>query len=214
LEFLNSLSKMANQNRKPAAILLLDYDTAPASQYPRQLTQAVEFLRYTTTTLNHAPSSIILAGDSAGGSLILGLLGHILHPHPSISPLMLKEPLRGAAMSSPVVDLDFSKPSFARARLIDPAPVSTLDKWMADYVGAGDYADVEDFYLQPGRALALWWEGSEQAVDEILIAAAEKEGMVGDISNCAGKIQVSHTIFHSTIESDCGIGERVKERAC
>jgi acetyl esterase/lipase len=204
---------MANQNNKSAAILLLDYDTAPASQYPRQLTQTVELLRYTTTILNHAPSSIILAGDSAGGSLILGLLGHILHPHPSISPLTLKEPLRGAAMSSPVVDFDFSKPSFARARLIDPAPVSTLDRWVADYVGADNYA--EDFYLQPGRALTSWWEGSEGVVEEILIAAAEKEGMVGDISNCARKIQVSLTIFHLTIESNCGIGEAsVKEIAC
>jgi acetyl esterase/lipase len=151
LEFLNSLSKMANQNNKSAAILLLDYDTAPALQYPEQLTQTVELLRYTTTILNHTPSSIILASDSIGGSLILGLLGHILHPHLSISPLKLKEPLRGAAMSSLVVDFDFSKLSFARARLIDPALVSTLDRWIADYVSADSYA--EDFYLQPSRAL-------------------------------------------------------------
>lgn len=58
---------------------MLEYTLSPDESCPRQLEQAVEALRYVLRLTN--PENIILAGDSAGGHLIAGLLSWIIHPN-------------------------------------------------------------------------------------------------------------------------------------
>lgn len=94
-EFGTSLMAAAEKEGKEIAVLFLQYDLAPAAQYPRQLEQAVELLRYATTTLQRAPEKIMLMGDSAGGNMVLGVLSHLMHPQPKIQPLKLGGTLKG-----------------------------------------------------------------------------------------------------------------------
>lgn len=63
LKFTASIAEKAGAEM---AVLLPTYDLAPQAPYPRQLTQAVDILRYLITDLGRKPENIILAGDSAG----------------------------------------------------------------------------------------------------------------------------------------------------
>src|SRR5258707_263246 len=72
-------------------------DLAPTAPYPRQLQQAALLLTHALHTLHIPPQNIILTGDSAGANLVLSLLSHISHPHPStvlpIPRISLSSPL-------------------------------------------------------------------------------------------------------------------------
>lgn len=86
---------------KAAKLVLLEYSLTPSTQYPGQLMQAVEGLRYLLDQGNH-PSDLIVGGDSAGGHLIAGLLLHIKQPAPTLFPLHLDgKQLHAAVLLSP-----------------------------------------------------------------------------------------------------------------
>ena len=51
---------------KELGVLFLAYSLAPQAQYPRQLQQGVEMLRYALDELGRRPGNIIIGGDSAG----------------------------------------------------------------------------------------------------------------------------------------------------
>jgi acetyl esterase/lipase len=61
----------ATAAEKSLAVLVLQYDLAPAQRYPHQLIQCVELLRYAMTDLQNSPDQITLGGDSAGGTWCL-----------------------------------------------------------------------------------------------------------------------------------------------
>lgn len=46
---------------------------------------------------------IVIAGDSAGGNLTLGLISHLLHPHPDVPKVELSGPLATTILISPWV---------------------------------------------------------------------------------------------------------------
>ncbi|KAI1438065.1 Alpha/Beta hydrolase protein [Xylaria sp. CBS 124048] len=81
------------------AVALLEYTLAPA-HYPVQLSQAAAGLAHLLNS-GIKPENIIVGGDSAGGNLTAQLLGHLLHPHPDVTPIQLSRPLLGAFMASP-----------------------------------------------------------------------------------------------------------------
>lgn len=86
---------------KAAKLALLEYSLTPSTQYPGQLMQAVEGLRYMLDQGN-APSDLIVGGDSAGGHLIAGLLLHIKQPAPTLFPLYLEgKQLHAVVLLSP-----------------------------------------------------------------------------------------------------------------
>src|SRR5438045_7002331 len=99
-------SALAQQGHS-VSILMLSYDVAPEAPYPRQLQQTALLLDHVLNVLHITPSNICLSGDSAGGNLILALMSHISHPHPSttvpIIPLQLSAPFRGLVLTSPWV---------------------------------------------------------------------------------------------------------------
>lgn len=76
---------------------------APYSRQPVQLEQVVQSLVYLLAHYRIPPSSLVIAGDSAGGALCMSALSHVLHPHPSISvpPPRLAAPLAGVLLLSP-----------------------------------------------------------------------------------------------------------------
>jgi len=174
-----------NAAGKDAAVLFLHYTLAPAAAYPRQLTQGVELLRHTLQHLGKEPSDVVIAGDSAGGNLALGVLSHLSHPHPSIAPVELSGPLRAAVLIAPWCTFEMSADSFRRNAYKDCIGPSSLGPWARAFMGGA----APDNYNQPLRAPASWWE--QLKVEEVLIIAGADEVLVDYVNQLAGKIEVS-----------------------
>lgn len=100
------------------AVAVLQYTMCPAAQYPVQLQQASAALAHLLSS-GIDPGQIVVGGDSAGGNLTAQLLGHILHPHPSVEPVRLAKPLRAAFTVSPWVSTSINTPSFRENKHID-----------------------------------------------------------------------------------------------
>lgn len=187
LSFAASFVSKAQSSGKSVAVLLLQYDLAPGRRYPRQLQQAVELLRYTTTVLKKAPQQIMLAGDSAGGNMALGVLSHLMSPHPSIDSLKLSGPLAGALISSPVTVLNTRNPGFRTREAQDPAAADTIRTWLKNLLGPNS----PDAWNQPLTNDASWWSGLSSVVKEVLMTVASVEMMAEDTIALATKIKVS-----------------------
>lgn len=83
------------------SLVFLEYTLLPHTQYPGELTQIVEAVRYLIQN-GTSPSDLVIGGDSAGGHLITSLLAHIKEPAPSVPPLDLTgKQLRAAVLLSP-----------------------------------------------------------------------------------------------------------------
>ena len=134
-DMVHSLMTKASQSGKSVSVILLQYELAPTATYPRQYEQANELLRYVTTDLAKFPDKIMLVGDSSGGNMILGILSHLMHPHPSLRPLKLSGPLKGALLSSPVTVLNTKNEKFRQQESQDPAPAAVIDVWMKNFLG-------------------------------------------------------------------------------
>ena len=80
----------------------------------------MELLRYAVPEAGYIFSQVMLAGDAAGCILILGMVGHIWHPHPRIEALELSESLRGAVISSPWTNLYCTGDSYVKNWQQDP----------------------------------------------------------------------------------------------
>lgn len=92
-------------------VLLPDYALAPEHPYPAGVEDAFRAYRYLLAE-GHAPESIALMGDSAGGGLALSLLLLLRERH---------EPMPGAvALVSPWTDLTVSSPSYTALAALDP----------------------------------------------------------------------------------------------
>lgn len=69
------------------AVVFIAYTRLPEAQYPGQLIQGVEAVRFLIEEENIKPEHLILAGDSAGGHLMASVLAHIAQPSPYTSTL-------------------------------------------------------------------------------------------------------------------------------
>ena len=155
--------------------LLLAYDLAPEHPYPTQLTQAVELLRHLVETEGRDPADMILGGDSAGGNLALGLLSHLVHPHPQIQPLRLPGRIGAAMLISPWASLTQTHtPAFTENRERDMFDARTLTRWSTAFLGSTS-AFAGDYYSEPVLASAEWWAPVADVVGEVLIWAGDNE---------------------------------------
>ncbi|KAI9812883.1 MAG: hypothetical protein M1827_004401 [Pycnora praestabilis] len=186
LQFLWEIKTLLSDLGSDVAILILSYTLAPERQYPRQLEQGVETLRYVIETMGKAPSNVVLAGDSAGGNLALAVLSHVSHKHPSIQPISLSEPLRAAILISPWCTFADSADAIKRNANKDCTSYPALRKWSDAFMGSAP----SDYYNQPHTAPGSWWEGLK--VSEVLILAGADELLVDDIKALAGRIEEVH----------------------
>ncbi len=182
---LSSIVEQLNAGGKDVACLFLSYTLAPAAHYPTQLTQGVELLRYTLQNLGKRPSEIVIGGDSAGANLALGVLSHMSHPHPSIPPLEISEPVRAAILIAPWCTFETTADSFRRNAYKDCIGESSLAPWSSAFMGGAP----PDNYNQPLRAPAEWWK--DVKAEEILIIAGADELLVDYVKELASKIEVS-----------------------
>ena len=90
-------------------VVYLEYGLAPENKYPGQLCQLVDAVNHLLQQ-GVKPSQLILAGDSAGVHLIIGLLAHITKPCPKApAPLDLGgEQIRAAVLLSPWLDMQLT----------------------------------------------------------------------------------------------------------
>ena len=183
--FVSSLVSTAAASGKSLAVLVLQHDLAPNKQYPHQLTQCVELLRYTVMDLHKSPDQIVLGGDSAGGNMVFGVLSHLLHPHPAIEPLKLSAALRACFVASPVASLNAE---FAN-ELQDPAPASTIKVWFENYLGCS----ARDSWNDPSKTDVAWWSEVDEVVKQILMTVATNEMMATDTQDFAAKLKVGRS---------------------
>lgn len=168
---------------KSLAVLVLQYELAPAHRYPHQLTQCIDLLRFVVTDLQKSPDRVLLGGDSAGGNMVFGVLSHILHPHKAIEPLRLSSSIRAGFAASPVASLETE---FLN-ELQDPAPSRAIKLWLQNYLGPGE----PDPWNEPVKTDVEWWTGVDKVVKELLITIADNEMMAADTKRFAATLKVS-----------------------
>lgn len=166
-------------------VLLATYDLTPHATYPRQLTQGVELVRHLVTVLQRKPSNIILAGDSAGGNLTLGVLSHISHPHPKIPPFPLFTPFRGVVLLTPWAAFS-GTPSFDKNKYRDVLNEQISIKWSQAFLGNAP----PDPYNQPSTAEAEWWR--DVKAEEILVVASADECLTDIVRALGEKLKSVH----------------------
>ncbi|KAI0031681.1 Alpha/Beta hydrolase protein, partial [Vararia minispora EC-137] len=185
-------------------VCVLEYSLTPGSPFPKQLSQANAALMHLLSS-GVSASDIVLAGDSAGGNLVLQLLSHILHPLPSIPPPPeLSSPLRGAYMISPWVGMDDSWPSFeqnAEHDIIDPS----LYRLFAEEIAAGMTPDLLS-WVRPVSAQQDWWTGLVGVVPSILVTAGKRECLYDEIDRISTTLK-AHVPQLKTFIEENGVHE-------
>ncbi|KAA8649603.1 alpha/beta hydrolase [Aspergillus tanneri] len=155
-EFLHNLADAVSQAGKDLAIFVPSYTLAPHAQYPLQLREGLDVLRYLIHKKGKLARNIVIGGDSAGGNLVLAILSHIAHPHPEIpTSHMPDEPFAGALMFCPWVTFNQTWPSIERNRKKDCPP---------------------DNYNEPLSAPMEWW--TDLKARQMMLVAGEDDIMV------------------------------------
>ena len=175
-------------------LLLLAYTLAPYAVYPTQLIQGVSLLRHLTQTLGLKPQNIMIGGDSAGANLTLGIMSHLSHPHPSVAPLELEQPLRGIVLLAPWTS--FASEGWESVKFNKDKDLVTpevADAWSSSFLGGKP----RDQYNEPITADAEWWR--DLKAEEILVVGGGDEILLDSIKTFAGKVKVSDGF----LSSDC-----------
>ncbi|EOA87248.1 uncharacterized protein SETTUDRAFT_135885 [Exserohilum turcica Et28A] len=169
------------------SVLVLAYDLAPQAKYPTQLRQATELLEHLVYTQGRDPSDLILGGDSAGGNLTLGLLSHLAHPHPDVTPLSLPSRIHAVLLISPWCAPNHnSTPSFVANAQRDMFGARALSRWAEAFLGS-DSPFAGDVYNEPALATPDWWAPVADFVDQVLIWAGGNEVLLDGIEAFAEK---------------------------
>ncbi|KAF6232796.1 hypothetical protein HO173_009010 [Letharia columbiana] len=184
LTFVNSLTSPS------VSALILSYTLAPHAIYPRQLQQAVELLRHVITSLHHQPESIIIGGDSAGGNIAVGILSHLLHPHPEIEPLRFEDgaKLRAAILLAPWASFRHDWPSSKNNTSKDLVTDKVGDKWSMAFLGG----QKREGYNEPLAAEEGWWLGLEGVVKECLVLGGADELLADSIRELGRRFAAVH----------------------
>ncbi|KAI9733071.1 MAG: hypothetical protein M1834_003617 [Cirrosporium novae-zelandiae] len=159
-------------------------DLAPGHPYPRQLQQVTTVMRYLLEDLNKIPSDISLFGQSAGGHLILSLLSHISHPHPTIPSLRVNGKFKNAVLMSPWPNANILTSSKKYNEQKDILPISGLQMWHKHFLGNAEV----DPYNSPISAPPSWW--NDLNVGDIMITAGGNEIIRSDIETLATALKV------------------------
>lgn len=185
------LEKFIRWSNNNLAIFCVDYTLSPEAIYPTAFSQCVEGIRYVLSLPNTSTSTTVLAGDSAGAALILGMLSHVsLHAHPNseiVRPLILTQDFRGAILIDPFISSDNKQyPSLNLFANRDTFNKSTADRWLATYKGNPNISN--DDYITPAHAPSTWWTGTR--CGSILVTVGEEESLRDAVIDWAGKYRV------------------------
>lgn len=172
-----------NSGARSMAVLQLAYSLAPEARYPRQLQEGAAVLKHLLAS-GRRPSSIILAGDSAGGNLVLSLLSHVLHPHADgdVARIELSQgTLGGALMISPWVTFGQKHESFTSNQGKDMVAPRQLRRYAGMFLAPSSDPERDpgrvhgDAYTEPLHNDASWWKGLSSAVSDVLVWSGGNE---------------------------------------
>ena len=175
--FLNELDSVASLQGRKLALILIDYPLAPASTYQT----AYRYLATIYKTFRAQSKSLILAGDSAGGGLALGLAEYVKQ-----SKLASPD---GLVLISPWVDLTMKNPDIAKYTSTDTKlTLGGLRSAAAAWAGG---ASLDDYRLSP-----LY--GNLEGLPKTLIFAGDQELLYPDIQLLANQLKSADvkTTFH------------------
>lgn len=146
--------------------LLYEYRLAPENPYPAALNDSVKVYE-AVLEMGYKPENIVVAGESAGGGLLLAML------------LALKErgiPMPKAAVSiSPWTDLTCASDSYKTKNRFSPAPTDSWHVFAKHYAGDeqlsnplisplfGDLAGLPSLYIVSGENDELFEDGEKFA---------------------------------------------------
>lgn len=187
------------------SIYILEYGLAPSLKYPGQLIQAVAAMD--TILKTHNPADILVGGDSAGGHLALGLLAHMIRPHPDV-PELAKIRFRGVFLLSPWVSMDTDSPTYASNAASDYISPIRLRQALNLWLNPSNQTSCEP-YLAPCSGDEMFWRGLlaqkmfisgggkevffhdiQYFAETLLQAQAYKQGSAATISFSVGKGEV------------------------
>ena len=131
-----------------ATVVSLDYPLAPEHPYPAALESTLAALRWLASGesgLPGDPGTVILAGESAGGNLAAAAL---LRLRDGREPL----PVQAALLVVPVLDHDFSRPSYERFDRGDIDGRSGMHWYAGQYLAGREPAAADSPYVWPLRS--------------------------------------------------------------
>ncbi|MCD8084212.1 MAG: alpha/beta hydrolase [Clostridiales bacterium] len=161
---------------KAADVLTPDYRVAPEHPFPAALEDAVAAYRWLLEEKSYEPERIVVAGDSAGGGLSLGLI-HYLKDHGIPLPA-------GVIVMSPWTDVTCSGASYQTNFVRDPQFGGTTESMLYHNPYIGD-ANPRDPYLSP-----LF--GDFTGFPPVLIQVGSEEMLLDDSLQVAGKLRRGH----------------------
>ena len=132
---------------------------------------------------------------SSGANLNLGVLSHILHPHPKIPPLSLSTPLKGVILLSPWASFRTDWPSTEANGQKDIVTPYCGDLWSANFLGTS----IKDNYNEPIQTDVKWWSGLQEIVGEIFVVGGRDEVLLDSILEMGKTLEVSTTTSSSVI---------------
>ncbi len=199
LTFLLRMAESLEEQGLKVSVFMLEYSLAPEFAFPVQLEEMASAYRYLTEEEAVSPSKIALAGDSAGGNLLLSFLSSLHSPLSPTSP-KFSEPFLGLFLMSPWVSFSHSGSSFRNNEALDCLTKSSLDYWASCFQAGSKLAlEIVQFYTEFGNE-----DKNRPSLKTILpkrvgITAGGDELMVSDIKSFAARaredgIQVSLSI--------------------
>ncbi|KAK0202220.1 Alpha/Beta hydrolase protein [Desarmillaria ectypa] len=158
-------------------IALMSYNLIPPGKFPSQLREAKSGLEHLFKS-GVKPENILLAGDSAGGNLVLQIFSHILHPLASVEhinfPPESPSRFRGVFLSSPWVspsgDIGLGPASNNKT---DVLAASTYQTW--GKIPLKDVPEADLTFMEPAKAPKTWFFGIEKLVEHILVTSGGAE---------------------------------------
>ena len=173
-------ARMASKLNFKAA--LPDYRLAPEHKYPDALNDVIT--TYRSILDSGLPSNqIILAGDSAGGTLTLQLINYILKEKLNIPS--------AAVLLSPLTDLTFTANSISENKKTEVIlPMEQIDLVKESYLGSTDPKAISPIHLE--------YNGS----CPILIHVSESEILLDDSTNLHKKLVVDQVNVMLDIEKN------------
>lgn len=173
LSFWRYVKDELKRRDKDVGLAVLNYSLVPTKVFPAQLTQAVLAIRHLISA-GLSPSNLQLVGDSAGGNLILQVISHVLHPHPSVPELSLSAPFAGAYLMSPWVELTSHTGSMVTNNDCDMVGTRGLLEFGKIILSNVPTSSLP--YAEAAHAPEGWFADAQtRAASRILVTAGDKE---------------------------------------
>jgi len=183
IKFWNGVQNDAKASNITIAFLFLEYTLVPHATYPSQIYEAVEAVKYVMDDLKRPASQIILAGDSAGGNMCLGVLSQIMHPSSEFPELKLGdgEKLKAIMAVAPWVRFKLIHPSGKTNRYKDLVTEQAGTMWGDTYMAGKSTTP----FSEPLTAPADWWKDAK--VEQLLAVSGANEVLVDSITEWVEK---------------------------